>query len=538
MNSKTVILLLVSALGISNCSSIGFKSEYYIDGRNTKIHNRLVCDQGITNEICELRLYQVMVEAFIDGDPSADWNAGYGTSLHKGDLQGIIDSLQYIKSLGMNGIWLTPVFDSPGRWVDLHATGYFASNMFDVDHRFGDKEKLKELIDKAHSIGIYVFFDGVLGRSEKDTVASPSGRTPSGKSPAIYPDDLEYFKELARFWITEYKIDGWRMDQAYLVPVEYWKDIRLAIEDASRSTTYTDMHGNAVHPLGYMFGEFTLSPEEIAELAYGPADDPSFLSAIEFPLRWSILQAFTGDQEAEHGKRASALFDDKTEIYSHYPAHAIPNLTLGSHDMPRLGDLIQRAELANKNDKEYWDRLKNILAYLAAFSGPITVYYGEEIGDEVPEYSHKVEDDICAALGLCEDHASRSPAKIEGVATYYGGAVTELTAQEKDMKNYFIRLMNIRDQNKALSSGKTLHLFSNDSLYIDRKEHETNSVLYLANLSGDPHVVQLDPRLFPCESLFDLWKNQSYIVSGETLSIEIQPHSSLFYRIDRDSECS
>ena len=67
---------------------------------------------GENAAFCGLRIYQVMVESFIDGDPNHDYNDGYGTSHHKGDLRGIIQSLDYIKSLGMNAIWLTPVFDS------------------------------------------------------------------------------------------------------------------------------------------------------------------------------------------------------------------------------------------------------------------------------------------------------------------------------------------------------------------------------------------------------------------------------------------
>ena len=65
-----------------------------------------------TAEFCDLRMYQVMVESFVDGDPTRNYNAGYGTSHHKGDIRGIINSLDYIKSLGMNAIWMTPVFDS------------------------------------------------------------------------------------------------------------------------------------------------------------------------------------------------------------------------------------------------------------------------------------------------------------------------------------------------------------------------------------------------------------------------------------------
>jgi hypothetical protein len=51
---------------------------------------RLPCNRSVLTAACGLRMYQVMVEAFVDGDPAANFNAGYGTSAHKGDLAGII----------------------------------------------------------------------------------------------------------------------------------------------------------------------------------------------------------------------------------------------------------------------------------------------------------------------------------------------------------------------------------------------------------------------------------------------------------------
>jgi glycosidase len=76
---------------------------------------------------------------------------GYRTSHHKGDLQGIIDSLDYIKSLEVNAVWLTPIFDSvaiegQNHWADrLDSTGYYASNYFTIDPRFGSMEKSERI---------------------------------------------------------------------------------------------------------------------------------------------------------------------------------------------------------------------------------------------------------------------------------------------------------------------------------------------------------------------------------------------------------
>ena len=70
------------------------------------------CDLESHQAANSLRIYQVMVESFVDGDSKIGHGTGYGTSHHNGDLQGVIDSLDYIQSLGMNAIWLTPIFEA------------------------------------------------------------------------------------------------------------------------------------------------------------------------------------------------------------------------------------------------------------------------------------------------------------------------------------------------------------------------------------------------------------------------------------------
>ena len=137
-------------------------------------NNKLYCNNpnSATPDVCGIRMYQIMVEAFNNGDDYRNYNVGYGTSDHKGDIQGVIDQLDYIKSAGFNAIWLTPVFQSAdlGTVVKpLDATGYFGEDYFTVDPHFGDSKTLHTLIDEAHSRGIYVFLDGVFGHF-KDTV--------------------------------------------------------------------------------------------------------------------------------------------------------------------------------------------------------------------------------------------------------------------------------------------------------------------------------------------------------------------------------
>lgn len=93
--------------------------------------------------------YEIYPNSYKDSDGD-----GYG------DLQGIISKLDYIKSLGFNGIWLNPIFDSP--FLD---GGYDIRDFFKVSPRFGTNEDLKELIEKCHEREILLFLDLVPGHA-------------------------------------------------------------------------------------------------------------------------------------------------------------------------------------------------------------------------------------------------------------------------------------------------------------------------------------------------------------------------------------
>ena len=113
------LLALVLLLG---CPLAARAQPVTVDTAAGPVQERSVCGTTAA-EIYNLRIYQVMVESFVDGDPAHDYDAGYGPSHHRGDLRGIIDSLDYIRGLGMNAIWLTPIFDSHAGEPQLRIDG-------------------------------------------------------------------------------------------------------------------------------------------------------------------------------------------------------------------------------------------------------------------------------------------------------------------------------------------------------------------------------------------------------------------------------
>ncbi|MFT6986574.1 MAG: glycosidase [Psychromonas sp.] len=559
MLRKTLLALSVSTLLAACAGGAGdsaVKQKPLAKAADSTIHsvniskakaasdNHLVCNQPENKKAaCNLRMYQVMVESFVDDDKNVGYGTGYGTSHHNGDIAGVTASLDYIKSLGMNTVWLTPIFDSvavdgQNDWIDrLDATGYFTSDYFKIDPKFGTLAQAKELVKQAHAKGMYVIFDGVFGHHKGNVVPSPQGRLPTKGTPinnvgfeTKYPDDLEFYKEVATYWINELKIDGWRLDQAYQVPVTQWAEIRQAVEKASAAQTYK-LNGKEVNPLGYMVAEiWRTGANDIALQGYGSDKAPSLPSAFDFPVRYSVVQTFAVDENSS-GKRPATHLNDALFSHRSYPAHAMPNLMLGNHDLVRFGDLLQRGFIADPKDPEYWARHKAAFSFMTAYSGPITFYYGEEIGDQVEDFEGMYQN-CDGASGLCDDHVARSSAKIEGVTTTASGETTVLNPQEADLKQYLSALMAMRAANPALYKGSRTHIYSDENIYIDRKDAADDHILYLVNTKGKEAKITLTSAAIGSEgALSNLLEEQTVALVKGQYEITLAPFAAAFYQI-------
>ncbi|ARR09871.1 glycosidase [Vibrio campbellii] len=527
-------LLALSVVGVlSACNSSGGS-----DNGSTPLPDAsYACQANVMEQSNQLRTYQIMVESFVDGDSNIGHGTGYGTSHHNGDLQGIIDSLDYIQDLGMNAIWLTPVFESEAidgqdHWADrLDATGYFATDYFKIDPRFGDLETARTLVDEAHKRGLYVFFDGVFGHHKEGLIKpSPSGLLPSGSSnPVDYPASLDFYKEVATYWVKELKIDGWRLDQAYQVPTDAWTQIRKAVDEASQSVTYTNAEGDQVNPLGYMVAEIWKGESEIASDAYGAADDPALCSAFDFPMRYRVVETLAVNESGVGGRGVDWL-DNGYQTHNQYPSHAQPNLMIGNHDLVRFGDLLQRGGLADVNDAEYWQRHKAVFAFQAAYTGPITLYYGDEIGDQVDGFDAKEDNNTCAVRGVCDDHVARSSAKIEGVTA-------TLDANQVDLKNYVKSLMTMRAAHPALYQGSRTNLVASNGSYVDLKVSGDDQVLFALNtFESARNIVLTEAQVGSNQALVDLITNQQITPSNGQYQIPMSSLQGRFFKVTPNTQ--
>ncbi|MGL5578451.1 MAG: alpha-amylase family glycosyl hydrolase [Fusobacteriaceae bacterium] len=427
-------------------------------------------------QIKNLKIYQIMVEAYRDTDGKG-YGVGYGPSSHLGDLNGITESLDYIKSLGINAIWLTPIFKSESVSPKLAATGYFADNHFEIDPKFGTEKDFKRLVDEAHKREIYVFLDGVFGHKGKVPIDGVKDGPPQADGYEVkYPESLEYFKKVAAYWIEKYGIDGWRVDQAYQMVQKghnYLGDIEKAVHEVSdkRKTA-----GEKWGTLGYMVGEIW---DGGGKKVYYQGYMGGLKSYFDFTTRYTLLQILATQERTNESwaknQPAKKLNEYGFNFHELYGANTYPNFFITNHDLVRLGNLIDRGGFSH-----YWERHKIALSFLSVYTGPVTLYYGDEYGAKLPGYFKEKD------LGYYDDHVSRDNGRIDG-----------FSSQEKELIEFTRTLLKLRDENSSMYRGERKNILATNKEYADLKIDGDNVILYAVNFD-DKKAAQLklkDPML-------------------------------------------
>ncbi|MDR1094129.1 MAG: glycoside hydrolase family 13 protein [Clostridiales bacterium] len=209
--------------------------------------------------------YQIFIDRFFRGDREKDdsyINLKWGDipnpkSFAGGDLKGVTEKLGYLSDLGVNVLYLTPIFRS----ISNHK--YDISDYYDIDRHFGGNEDFRELVTAAHKMGIRIVLDAVFNHcSERlpqfqDVVKKGRGSryydwfVINGEFPTKSPLNYECFaacgympkfntsnKEVQRFligvaefWIREYGIDGWRLDVSDEVSHNFWRRFRESVKE-------------------------------------------------------------------------------------------------------------------------------------------------------------------------------------------------------------------------------------------------------------------------------------------------------------------
>lgn len=326
---------------------------------------------------------------YISLDPTElDYNGQTVKGKLGGTLRGVAENVDYLKDLGINCVYVNPIF-AAGEYHKYDLLDYFH-----VDPVFGGDEAFREMVDTLHANGIRIIIDGVFNHcgwyffafddvvrnQEKSKYCDwfyhlefPVQRP---ETPEIYPtyacfayermmpkldtanpEVRDYFCRVGRYWVEEFGIDGWRLDVASEVDDGFWRAFRKAVKD--------------VNPDALLIGE-------VWESANHWLQGDMFDSAMNYDFRKHCNLFF-----AEAAIDAADFAGRITNMLMRYRVQTVPaqlNL-LDSHDVSRF------LSLCNGDTTKY----KLAILFMMTFVGMPTVFYGDELGIQgilEEEYRH------------------------------------------------------------------------------------------------------------------------------------------------------
>ena len=365
-----------------------------------------------------------------------------------GNLRGIIEHLDYIKDLGIDVVYLTPIFKSNS----CHK--YDTIDYYQVDPSFGTTEDLKELVQKSHERGMKVVLDAVYNHSGREFFAFQDilekgekskyldwyfidelppkgewGEIPNFKCFGYYggmpklnlknPEVEKYITDVACYWIKECDIDGWRLDVGDEISHFFWKNFRKAIKAVKKDMLI-------IGEIWHYAGDFLEGDEWDTVMNY-----PFYLNLIDL----------LADEKINVSQFVQNLGYLKGRLNKKcYPL--MWNL-IDSHDTARF------LHLCNDNKKKQ----HLAAAFQLLMPGMPMVYYGDE-------YAMPGANDPDCRRGMYWDEEY----------------------QDKEMYNWYKKLMQIRKAHACIVDGEMIETITNDDddtiVMIRKNGEETIAMLF------------------------------------------------------------
>lgn len=492
-------------------------------------------------------IYLMMPDRFANGDASNDSIPGMLESADRsdptkrqgGDIQGILDHLDYISELGMTAIWFTPIFenDMPPDYGAYH--GYASTDLYRVDRRFGDNEQYRRLVSAAHEKGLKVIMDMIhnhIGiehwwmkdQPTADWIHSFNEHGQTNFRGSIPPDpyaskadtnqlvkgwfvpempDLDQRNELLSdyliqntlWWIEYSGIDGIRMD-TYLYPypdyMARWSEEVLS-----------------AYPNFNIIGEAWV--ETVAHEAFWQYDPPgmhdgydsNLPSVTDFPLCFALREGLIEDFGRQSGISRLYYTLSQDSLY----ADASKNIIfLDNHDMPRIYEQVGKDE----------GLFRIAYTILMTIRGIPQVYYGTEL---MMGHEHRGGDDEAWRQSMPGGwpNDSRSVFSEKG----------RLEAEDEAF-DFVKKLTHWRKTSAAAQAGRQLHFFPDNNVYVYFRIHDAQSIMVAINMNDSP--LQLETKRF-AEILqdFSLGKDpiaeQSYELGK---SVPLEARSALLLELE------
>ena len=346
----------------------------------------------------EAVIYFAVTDRFFDGNTSnndaygvKDYNTGDkgGSSYHGGDFAGLTQKLDYLKDLGVNTIWITPIVEnitSDQHDADTDTAtygyhGYWASDFTKLNQHLGTEEEFAALIDAAHSRGMKLMVDVVLNhagygtekyfnnilegadgkkikmlRDSSNTVSGDDKQDALSDLPDFVTEDAEVRNQLIKWqtdWMEKYKIDYYRVDTVKHVDSTTWSAFKNSL--------------TKVNPDFKMIGEYSGAgyANTAGELGTGSMD-----ALLDFDFN-DFAKDFVGGKistvENSLLKRNAAL--NNTATMGNF---------LNNHDDDTLQELLVKK--SGISEEEAYNLMKVAATLQITAKGQPIIYYGDELG--------------------------------------------------------------------------------------------------------------------------------------------------------------
>jgi glycosidase len=442
-------------------------------------------------------IYLLMPDRFANGDPANDATdctvekpaRGEFFGRHGGDIQGMIDHLDYIADLGATALWSTPLLMDNEPRGSYH--GYACSDYYRIDPRFGSNDLYRRMVRSAHDNGVKVIMDIVTnhcgtahwwmedlpfedwihqfpsytgtnhvfstnmdpGAAARDRKIHESGWFVQSM-PDVNLDNpfvLAYFKQWAVWWIEYADLDGFRVDT-----YPYNEKIPMSEWCAAVQAEYPGFN---------IVGECWTS--SIPQLAYWQGGNPNkdgfdshLPSIMDFPLREAMVGALPADNP-QWNRGMRRVYDCLSHDFIYHDLSRMM-IFAANHDTERIGDLL------GKDPR----RLKISMAMLATMRGFPQIFSGDEMMFTSADLSQ-------GHGGLRVDFPGGWPGDAVDLFTPSGR-----TALQAELHDYTRTLFQWRKNKPVIHHGKTMHFVpaDNDS-YAYFRYNEAEAVFVFINNS-------------------------------------------------------
>ncbi len=467
-------------------------------------------------------LYEIFVRSFADGD-------GDGI----GDLNGVTQRLDYLQSLGVSVLWLMPIYPSPS----YH--GYDVTDFFAVNPDYGTLADLRRLVEAAHARGMRVILDFVpshlsnahpLFRQAYGNPDSPysdwfvwtndahttyAGFGNSERMPRFNhynPEVVDYLTRAALFWLDldddgDYTdgVDGFRVDNVTFPPPEFLRALYRAVKGAN--------------PEALLLGEaWVHTPQDVGHFFPGQFD-----ALFDFPFYELMMRdpAAPNDGLLAGGTSPTLLKVLLQDEARAYPADKGAVRFLSNHDTDRIATEVGGDPA----------RMRLAAALLAAWPGPVMIYYGEEIG----MFGHKGGPpwwDAYRRAPMAWYAAGQGPGQTtwftpeSGATPQSGVSVEEQAADPNSLLAFYRRVFALRQATPALAQGEMTPLpFQSERKgpWVFVRRAEGTVVVVALNFGREATAVTFTPPQ-PAATWRDMLSDATFTPTAEgTLTVTLPP---------------